>query len=207
MTRFEDYESEFQSVLARVRGAPSGVASLEDARGELDALLDAMALEVTRCGTPQEKAAMRGRCRDLRGVMQREFETLVEHARAEVQRGLLFGPGAGDLESQSQAQEQRGQLLQSAGVLGRTGDRLRETSRLAHDTENVGAQIMEDLRAQRETLEGARGTLREADSSVDRSLRTLKSMARRVVANKLVSYAIIAVLVLLILLVAWAKIR
>ena len=37
---------------------------------------------------------------------------------------------------------------------------------------------------------------------VDKSIQTLKSMSRRITANKFISYAIIAVLILLILLLS-----
>ena len=40
---------------------------------------------------------------------------------------------------------------------------------------------------------------------VDKSIQTLKSMSRRITANKFISYAIIAVLILLILLVLASK--
>lgn len=84
---------------------------------------------------------------------------------------------------------------------------MRDATRIAVDTEGVGSQIMMDLRSQRETLENARQTLFQADSYVDKSIRTLKTMSRRLVANKFISYAIIAVLILLILLVLFSKFK
>jgi vesicle transport through interaction with t-SNAREs protein 1 len=100
---------------------------------------------------------------------------------------------------------QRSQLLQSNAALERTSERLRESSRIAAETEQIGSNIMLDLRGQREQLQNSRQTLFEADGYVDRSVQTLKSMARRAAANKIISYAIIAVLILLILLVIASK--
>lgn len=84
---------------------------------------------------------------------------------------------------------------------------MRDASRLANETEGIGSQIMMDLRSQRETLENARDTLFQADSYVDKSIKTLKVMSRRLIANKAISYAIIAVLILLIILVIFSKFR
>jgi len=50
---------------------------------------------------------------------------------------------------------------------------------MANETENIGAGILGDLHAQREQILNARDTLMEADGYVDKSLRTLKGMARR----------------------------
>lgn len=121
-------------------------------------------------------------------------------------RDLLF-QGAGNEGAVGDSGDQRQQLLSNHAVLSRTGDKLRDATRLAIDTEGVGSQIMMDLRSQRETLDNARQTLFQADSYVDKSIRTLKTMSRRLVANKFISYAIIAVLILLILLVLFSKFK
>lgn len=105
----------------------------------------------------------------------------------------------------SQQSSQRHQLLQSNASLERSSERLRESSRIATETEQIGANIMLDLRGQREQLNNSRQTLFEADGYVDKSIQTLKSMTRRMAANKIITYAIIAVLILLILLVIASK--
>ena len=73
------------------------------------------------------------------------------------------------------------------------------------ETENIGSNILNDLRSQREQINGARNTLLQADNYVDRSVQTLKTMGRRLTANKFISYGIIAVLILLIFLVLFSK--
>ncbi|KAF9338719.1 hypothetical protein BGZ91_008093 [Linnemannia elongata] len=71
---------------------------------------------------------------------------------------------------------------------------------------SLGANILSDLRGQREQIIHTRNTLLEADSSIDKASRTLKGMARRMATNKLITASIIAVLVLLILFVLYSKI-
>lgn len=100
---------------------------------------------------------------------------------------------------------QRKQLLSNNSSLERSSERLRESQRIALETENIGGNILNDLRAQREQISGTRNTLLAADGYVDKSIKTLKSMSRRLTANKFISYAIIAVLVILIFLVLASK--
>ena len=50
---------------------------------------------------------------------------------------------------------------------------------MANETESIGAGILGDLHLQREQILNTRDTLMEADGYVDKSLRTLKGMARR----------------------------
>lgn len=101
--------------------------------------------------------------------------------------------------------EQRSQLLQSNAALERTSERLRDSSRIANETEQIGSNIMLDLRSQREQLNNSRNTLFEADGYVDKSIQTLKSMTRRMATNKIITYSIIAVLIILIFLVIASK--
>lgn len=125
-------------------------------------------------------------------------------------RDMLFGEqfhDGGDQDMSNMNEEQRQQLLANHNILNKTGERLRDASRIANETEGIGSQIMMDLRAQRETLENSRQTLFQADSYVDKSIKTLKVMSRRLIANKFISYAIIAVLILLILLVLFSKFK
>lgn len=83
-----------------------------------------------------------------------------------------------DLESgTSQAQRQR--LLQGTDKLQDSTRRLEESNRLALETEDIGAGILNNLRGQREQIESTRDTLYRADNSIDRASGTLKQMIRR----------------------------
>lgn len=81
-----------------------------------------------------------------------------------------------DVEAQDAAQRQ--QLLSGTEMLERGSQRLADSTRLALETEDVGASILQDLRRQREQIEHSRDTvrLRLTHSS---TVRTCTSTARR----------------------------
>ena len=75
--------------------------------------------------------------------------------------------------------EQRQQLLSGTDRLERSSGRLRESQRVALETEDIGRNTLADLSRQREVIEHTRGTLLESEGYTDRSNKTLKGMARR----------------------------
>ena len=64
-----------------------------------------------------------------------------------------------DLEANDEAY-QRQRLLQGTQVLERGSERLARSTRLALETEDVGAGILQDLQRQREQIEHSRDTVR-----------------------------------------------
>lgn len=144
----------------------------------------------------------------------RQYKTQIDQSKAhlkklldEQDRDQLFGTRYTDDENfgDDVNGSQRKQLLNNNSSLQRSSERLRESQRVAIETESIGGNILDDLRAQREQIMYSRNTLQNADNYVDKSIQTLKSMTRRITANKFISYAIIAVLILLILLVLASK--
>lgn len=143
----------------------------------------------------------------------RQYKRQVEESKDKLKNLLddqdkheLFGSRYTDDGSTDNVHDsQRKQLLNNNSSLERSSERLRDSQRIALETENVGGNILNDLRSQREQIMGSRNTLMTADGYVDKSMKTLKSMSRRLTANKFISYAIIAVLILLIFLVLASK--
>lgn len=96
-------------------------------------------------------------------------------------RSQLFGsrytdePGGGGDEQL----EQRQQLLSGTDRLNRSSNRLRESQRIANETEQIGAGTLADLAQQRTQIEGTRDRLLESEGYTDRSIKTLRGMARR----------------------------
>ncbi|PVU95094.1 hypothetical protein BB561_002057 [Smittium simulii] len=72
-------------------------------------------------------------------------------------------------------------------------------------SEAIGANILNDLRLQREQIINTRESLMQADTHLDSSQRTLKAMARRLAANKLISYAAIIVVISFVILFLYIK--
>ena len=75
--------------------------------------------------------------------------------------------------------EQRQQLLSGTDRLGRSGERLRESQRIALETESIGAGTLADLHQQRNVIENTHRNLQQSEGYVDRSVKTLRGMARR----------------------------
>ncbi|SOV05809.1 related to VTI1 - v-SNARE: involved in Golgi retrograde protein traffic [Ustilago sp. UG-2017a] len=148
----------------------------------------------------------------IRGFKQ-EVQALTKQVRAELSassggaRGghdAAYADEDGDVEADA-ATANRQRLLQGTASLEDGTRRLEESNRLALETEDLGADILRDLRSQREQIENSRDTLRQADQSIDRSSQTLSRMIRRAKQQKLVTIGIIVCLVLLILLILYNK--
>jgi vesicle transport through interaction with t-SNAREs protein 1 len=83
---------------------------------------------------------------------------------------------------------QRQQLLSSTDRLDRSSQRLRASQALASETEAIGAAALADLHAQRETILHTQGVLGQSEGYVDRSVKTLRGMARRYCAAPSLSF-------------------
>lgn len=106
------------------------------------------------------------------------------------------GHGRGeDYELDLESGNQRTRLLSSTRALQSSSTRLTNSERLALENEDIAHGVLGDLRRQREQLEGTRDTLDEADDSVGRAQGTLKKMVRTAMRGRIVTGAIISVLV------------
>lgn len=113
----------------------------------------------------------------------RNHETDIANARRTLtsltsDRSALFGNRYSDNPNDVQL-EQRQQLLSGTERLDRSSQRLRDSQRLANETEAIGAGTLADLHRQRETIIHTQDTLLESEGYVDRSVKTLRGMARR----------------------------
>jgi len=98
---------------------------------------------------------------------------------------------------------ERSRMLSNNERISKATDRLNAAHSVTLDMENTANSILGDLSRQRETLNHARGTLRFAADGLDKSKRLLGAMARRAAMNKLTLYVVIALLVGMLLLLAW----
>lgn len=113
----------------------------------------------------------------------RNYETDIDSHKRKLRsfasdRSALFGARYTDNPSDVQL-EQRQQLLSGTDRLDRSSQRLRDSQRLANETEAVGASTLADLHRQRETIQHTSDVLLESEGYVDRSVKTLRGMARR----------------------------
>ncbi|KAH9907999.1 t-SNARE [Xylariomycetidae sp. FL2044] len=215
---FGSYEAEFKLVQAdltqkldqipELSGEPrkAAINQAERALEEAEELLDQMRLE---------KQNIPSRTRQKVNQRLRNFETDVANHKAKLRsqsndRAALFGSRYTDNPSDSPSDlqlEQRQQLLSGTDRLDRSTQRLRSSQALANETEQIGAATLADLHQQRARIEHTGSMLYESEGYVDRSVKTLRGMARRMATNRVITIAIITVLVILIIAVVWAKFR
>jgi vesicle transport through interaction with t-SNAREs protein 1 len=214
--RFSGYEAELKLVQAdlsqqieqikETTGEPrkAAISRAERALEEAEELIGQMRLE--KSNIPANlKSKYNARFRNFEHDLdthKRKLETYT------TDRSKLFGDRYTDNPEGGDAQlEQRQQLLSGTDRLNRSSGRLRESQRIALETEQIGAGTLSDLHRQREQITNTRERLLESESYTDRSIKTLRGMARRMATNRIITIAIITVLVLLIIAVIYSKFR
>ncbi|OTA83602.1 hypothetical protein M434DRAFT_24752 [Hypoxylon sp. CO27-5] len=213
---FSSYEAEFKLVQAdltqkldqipELSGEPrkAAISAAERALEEADELLGQMRLE---------KQNIPSSSRPKINQRFRNFETDVDSYKRKLRslasdRAALFGSRYTDNPTPTDLQlEQRQQLLSGTDRLERSSQRLRSSQALANETEAIGAGTLADLHAQRERIAHTGQVLYESEGYVDRSVKTLRGMARRMATNRVITIAIITVLVILIFAVIYSKFR
>lgn len=184
---FSSYEAELKLIQADLsqkldqipglaaEARKAALAQAERALEEAKEVLDSMRLEKQNI-PQQQKQKVNQRFRN--------YESDVDAAKRKLKsmqddRSALFGKRYTDNPGQDEQLEQRQQLLSGTERLERSSGRLRESQRIALETEDIGRNTLADLGRQRETIEHTRGTLLESEGYTDRSNKTLKGMARR----------------------------
>jgi len=132
-----------------------------------------------------EKQNIPSTTRSLLNPRFRNYESDIDASKRKLatlssDRTALFGSRYRDDDnSQDHQLEQRQQLLSGTDRLDRSSQRLRDSQRIAHETEDIGRGTLADLQLQRETIQHTRETMLESEGYVDRSVKTLRGMARR----------------------------
>ncbi|MCJ1421024.1 hypothetical protein MMC32_007386 [Xylographa parallela] len=212
---FGSYEAELKLVQAdlnqkldqvpELTGEPrkSAVRLAERSLEEATELLDQMRIE---------KQNIPSSARSKINQRFRNFESDIDASKRKLKdlssdRKALFGSRYTDDPNTDEQLEQRQQLLSGTDRLDRSSQRLRDSQRIANETEDIGRGTLADLHLQREQIQHTRLTILESEGYVDRSVKTLRGMARRMATNRIITVAIITVLVLLIIGVIYSKFR
>ncbi|EDN03810.1 vesicle transport V-snare protein [Histoplasma capsulatum] len=212
---FSSYEAELKLVqadlnqkldqIAEYQGEErkSAIKQAEKSLEEATELIDQMRIEkenIPSAARSKVNARFRNFVTDIDDV-KRQLKALSDDRRA------LFGDRYTDEPNgvNDHHLEQRQQLLSGTERLERSSARLRDSQRIAQETEDIGRHTLADLYIQRQTIEHTRAGLLESEGYVDRSVKTLRGMARRMATNRMITLAIITVLVLLIIAVIYSK--
>lgn len=145
-----------------------------------------------------EKANIPTNTRSRANQRYRDYQTSLDRAQRKLlalrqDRSALFGSrerytddpasnganGGGGSSGGDPQHEQRQQLLSGSDRLDRSTQRLKASQRIANDTEAIGAATLGDLYRQRGVIEHTNDTLLRSEGYVDKSVKTLRGMARR----------------------------
>jgi len=153
--------------------------------------------------------------RDMNGDVRQKYASQVEHLKTDAkrldaeaknilsasyaersQRDELFDD---DSSSRLLSDDKRQQMMSNLERLDGGSRKLEEAYRVTRETENIGAEVLNNLSRQREVITGARGRVRKADEEVSESSRVLSRMLRRALQNRLFLFGVVAVLVIIII--------
>ncbi|KAH8483627.1 hypothetical protein Peur_064058 [Populus x canadensis] len=146
----------------------------------------------------------------------REYKSDLNNLKTEVKRigsGNLNAAArdelleAGMANSLTASADQRSRLMMTTERLNQSGDRIKDSRRTMLETEELGVSILQDLHQQRQSLLHAHDTLHGVDGNIGKSKRVLTAMSRRINKNKWIIGAIIAVLVVVISLILYFKLK
>ena len=185
---FTSYESDFKllftDISQRLHDLPglsgearkASIRATERSIDEADEIIGQMSLEINNIPA-SAKTKPRARLRNYTADLDGTRGALVKLAQSADRDALLGVRGqAGD-----ETIAQRQQLLSGTQSLERSSARLRDSERIATETEQIGAGILGDLSVQRESIMRTHDTLNDSERYLDRSIKTLRGMARRYV--------------------------
>ncbi|KAF2741034.1 V-snare-domain-containing protein [Polyplosphaeria fusca] len=213
--RFGSYEAELKLVQADISqqldeipeltGEPrkAAIRKAERALEEADELIAQMRLEKSNVPAPS-KNKINQRLRNFEADVdgsKRKLKSFADDRRA------LFGSRYTDEPHEDDHLAQRQQLLSTTERAERSSARVQNAQRMALETEEIGRNTLADLHGQGEQIRHTRQTLHDSEGFTDRSIKTLRGMARRMATNRMITIAIITVLVLLIIAVVFSKFR
>lgn len=118
-----------------------------------------------------EKANIPSAARSKINQRFRNYESDIDAAKRRLRsssedRKALFDNRYSDNPTTDDQLEQRQQLLSGTDRLDRSSQRLRESQRVAHETENIGRDTLADLQVQGETIQHTRMTMLESEGYV-----------------------------------------
>ncbi|KAH8830742.1 hypothetical protein DL96DRAFT_1594148 [Flagelloscypha sp. PMI_526] len=209
---FNSYEQDFSQIIDTINTNLASKETGEPLRAllrhadiqldEADELVSQLGLEISSIPVSQ-KSQYTSRLQKARQTLSSTKKALKE---ANARFSLLSSQNTGDNPyHDGGASSDRARLLSGTQMLEDGTKRLQESHRLALDTEAQGAEILRDLRVQGERISHARTTLDSTMGHLDRASSTLSAMVRRMYQDRVVTGAIITVLVLLILVIIYEK--
>mmetsp|Transcript_36069 Transcript_36069/g.82840 ORF Transcript_36069/g.82840 Transcript_36069/m.82840 type:complete len:249 (-) Transcript_36069:51-797(-) len=197
---FDEYERDFASLCKDVEGrldeetfsalnSHERSKSLTEAVGKLKAAEKALKqMEFEARTLPTEQRSVINpkmlRYRQQLQEQRKQVDSVQEtHSRAilmggdDSQGGVVYGKSMQD----------RQRLMDSSDLMQQSTNKLRDARRQAAETEQIGADVMTDLRQQRETIMRTKRNVHEVGSNYGMAKQMLDAMTRRAAANRAVT--------------------
>ncbi|XP_020481998.1 vesicle transport through interaction with t-SNAREs homolog 1B [Labrus bergylta] len=170
------------------------VRSFDERQGEAEEVLEGMEEEL-RAAPSSHRNAMSTKLRMYRrdlGKLQRDMKVSAPGSGSmAVGGGGHHGIYSSQNQQSTHQQSQRALLLQGTDALNNASQSIERSQRIANETEQIGTDIIEELGEQREQLDRTRDRLVHTGENLGRTRKILRSMARRLVTNKLLLAVII----------------
>ncbi|KAK7505473.1 hypothetical protein BaRGS_00003218 [Batillaria attramentaria] len=198
--KFESLEDDLQAVLDDVKNRERRITSSsgeekKNAIRQVERKLEEVALILQEMESEAKIAPISFRTQMLGKI--RHFNSDVEQISRNLKRegasGVRGADNYGfDREDRLEASN-RAKLMQGHQSLQRASDSIARSHQIAAETDQIGVEIIDELGQQRETLLRTKEKLSDTDAHLGRSRKILKSMARRMMTNKLILAVIILV--------------
>ncbi|KAG7094338.1 hypothetical protein E1B28_007937 [Marasmius oreades] len=213
---FDAYHGDFEHIIQGVKNkldkevleqyGEQRKATLRRVEIELDEADDLVSqLEIEVQGIPASiRPQYAARLKQSKIDMNR-LKRVAKDMHAKVSRGELLGPGGSFARSDDPYDDERTTLLAGTHILTDGSRRLDNATRIALETETLGADILRNLAEDRERIENSRDTLQRADTSIDRASKTLKNMIRQMYKQRFILSGLGVVLVIVVLVILYFK--
>lgn len=121
-----------------------------------------------------------------------------QNAKNETQIQMYDSSDFDELTTSGISGQQQRRLLDNSERIERTGNRLADGYRTILETERIGASVLQDLAAQRETLQKSRSRLREANEDLRQSSRIMNSMIMRSLRERAVLFGVVTIFIIVV---------
>jgi len=216
---FDAFEQDFRHIINSISEKLEGTgknqlgeqrkAALRKVEVELDEADDIVSqLEVEIQGIPQSvKLPYSTRLKQAKADLNK-YKKMSKDLHSQAARSDLLGAFKSGTSNSDDPYGERGErtrLLAGTETLNDGSRRIADSTSLALETENHGADILRTLRGQREQIEDSRATLQTVDIHVDRATGTIKGMIRQMYKQRVILSVLGVFFVVLILAILYFK--
>ncbi|XP_045162032.1 vesicle transport through interaction with t-SNAREs homolog 1B-like [Mercenaria mercenaria] len=196
--KFENLEDDLSSAIDKLRPHVESISSFtgeqkknairqaEKKIEEANFIIQEMENEA-KAAPVQYRTQMLGRLRTYR----RNLDQLTKDLKRKSESGFFQAENYGfDRDDRLEA-SQRSRLVQGHQSLNRASESIARSHQIAAETEEIGTETLVELGRQREVLTRTKDRLHDTDANLGKSRKILKTMAMRMMTNKMILIVII----------------